>query len=140
MKNKIVSYFQTNDFFCNEQHGFRSRRSCETQLLTVMEHWTRCIDDGASIDVVYLDFLKAFDKVPHRRLLVKLKAYGVNGRVLQWIDAFLSNRKQRVTVRGSLSEWSSVTSGVSQGSVLGPTLFIIFLTGFAIWGLPHTST
>ena len=88
MKNKIVSYFQTNDFLCNEQHGFRSKRSCETQLLTVMEHWTRCIDDGASIGVVYLDFLKAFDKVPHRCLLVKLKAYGVNGRVLQWIDAF----------------------------------------------------
>ena len=58
------------------------------QLLSVMEHWTRCIDDGTSVDVVYLDFQKTFDKVPHRRLLTKLEAYGVNGSVLRWIKAF----------------------------------------------------
>jgi len=75
-----------------------------------MEHWTRCVDDGNSIDVVYLDFLKAFDKVPHRRLLAKLEAYGISGKVLYWINAFLSNRRQRVVVRGAHSEWSSVTS------------------------------
>ena len=68
IKNRIMSYFQANDFFCNEQHGFCSI-SCETQLLTVMKHWTRCIDDGTSVDVVYLDFQKAFDKVLHRCLL-----------------------------------------------------------------------
>ena len=67
-KDKIMSYFNINGLFCDEQHGFRGKRSCEMQLLTVMEHWTRCIDDGSSIDVVYLDFLKAFNKVPHRRL------------------------------------------------------------------------
>jgi len=60
-----MSYFNSNELFCDNQHGFRSKRSFETQLLTVMEHWTKCVDDGNSIDVVYLDFLKAFDKVPH---------------------------------------------------------------------------
>jgi len=76
---------------------------------------------------VYLDFLKAFDKVPHRRMLAKLEAYGISGKVLYWINAFLSNRRQRVVVCGAHSEWSPVTSSVPQGSVLRPTLFIIYV-------------
>jgi len=91
VKDKVMSYLNSNELICDDQHGFRSKRSCETQLLTVMEHCTRCVDDGNSIDVVYLDFLKAFDKVPHRR---KLEAYGISGKVLYWINAFLSNGRR----------------------------------------------
>ena len=88
-----MSYFASNNFFSNEQFGFRSKRSCETQLLTIMEHWSRVIEDGTSIDV---DFQKAFDKVPHRRLMTKLKAYGIQSNVLNWLEIVLSNRKQFV--------------------------------------------
>ena len=92
-----------------------------------MEHWSRVIDDGTNIDVIYLDFQKAFDKVPHQRLLSKLKAYGIRSKMFDWIKNFLSGRKQRVAVRGSYSNWTDVISGVPQGSVLGPTLFIIYV-------------
>ena len=75
IRDKIMSYFTLNNFFNKEQYGFRSKRSCETQLLSVIEHWSRLIDDVTSTDVIYLDFQKAFDKVPHLHLLSKLKAY-----------------------------------------------------------------
>ena len=87
-------------------------RSCETQLLTIVEYWTRCIDNNQSIDVVHFDFQKVLDKVPHNRLLNKLKSYGLTGMVLNWINDFLSNRRQRVVVRGTSCKWSSVISGV----------------------------
>ena len=79
------------------------------------------------MDVIYLDFQKAFDKVPHRRLLCKLKAYGVCGQVLEWISDWLKNRKQRVVLNGSCSDYVDVLSGVPQGSVLGPLLFVIYI-------------
>ena len=92
-----------------------------------MEEVTEAIDRGEEVDVIYLDFAKAFDKVPHKRLLSKLKGYGIKGKIYDWIKDFLSNRKQRVVVNGKFSHWIHVKSGIPQGSVLRPILFLIFM-------------
>ena len=85
-------HFDTNHLFYEQQHGFLPRMSCVTHLLHKMEHWTKSLDDGNHVDIVYLDFCKASDCVPHQRLLSKLKAYGISGNVLNWIMDSLSNR------------------------------------------------
>ena len=127
IKDCLMKHFTINNLFAVNQHGFRPGHSCVTQLLKVMENWTNFIDSGASVDVIYLDFQKAFDRVPHGRLLSKVKSYGIEGSILRWIQDFLRNRRQQVHIRGSYSGWISATSGVPQGSVLGPIFFLIFV-------------
>ncbi|XP_076464018.1 uncharacterized protein LOC143296118 [Babylonia areolata] len=104
----------------------KAGKSCVTNLLEALDDWTRLIDSGSSIDVVYMDFQKAFDTVPHCRLLKKVEAYGLKGPILNWISAFLGDRKQRVRINGTFSDEVAVTSGIPQGSVLGPILFVIY--------------
>ena len=98
------------------------------KYLMFLEEITKWIDDGSPVDVVYLDFHKAFNEVPHQRLLLKLKAHGIGNDVINWIEEWLTHRRQRVIVDGEISNWESVLNGVSQGSVLGPILFLMYLT------------
>ena len=109
------------------QHGFRRRRSCETQLLTLSDELVKSLNTNKQHDLAVLDFSKAFDRVPHRRLLAKLHHYGIRGHTLKWIEAFLTDRTQKVIVDGATSEPAPVVSGVPQGSVLGPILFLVFI-------------
>ena len=96
-------------------------------MLCFLEEITKWIDKGSPVDIIYLDFQKTFDKVPHQRLLLKLKAHGIRDGIIDWIEQWLTDRRQRVVVDGEVSNWKSVLSRVSQGSVLGPLLFLIYI-------------
>ena len=123
----MVEFLVKHKLINTSQHRFLKARSCLTNLLRFFEEITKWVDDGSPVDVVYLDFQKAFDKVPLQRLLLKLKAHGIGNDVINWIEKLLTHRKQRVIVDGEISNWKSVLSGVPQGSVLSPILFLIYI-------------
>ena len=103
VRNEVMAHMTRNYLLSSLQHGFVHGRSCTTQLLEVLDKWTEALEQGDSMDAIYLDFAKAFDTVPHQRLLVTLAGYGIGGKVLQWIAAFLEGRRQRFLVNGSKS-------------------------------------
>ena len=123
----MFSHLEDNHILYPNQHEFRSRLSTETQLVTCVDELTSEVSCGGQLDAIILDFSKAFDKVCHKRLLYKLSQYGITGITNKWIKSSLTNREQRVVVNQEASEPLPVCSGVPQGTVIGPLLFLTFI-------------
>ena len=123
----IMEFSDTHSLLCAEQHGFRKSHSCETQLIGLIDEVSHTLEQGHQQDLLVMDFSKAFDKVNHSLLLHKLRCMGVQGNTNNWITEFLQDRTQAVIIDGSVSDLATVESGVPQGSVLGPTLFLLYI-------------
>ena len=125
---QLLQFSRDYNIFTCHQHGFQAGCSCLTNLLECLNDWTQ--DFGhpqTGIDIIYTDFKKAFDSVPHQRLVHKLSKYGIQGKLNGWLHAFLANRSQRVILNGSPSKWTQVISVVPQGTILGPILFLFYV-------------
>jgi hypothetical protein len=127
IRDELMAYMRRHNLLSTKQYGFVTGRSTVLQLLHALDKWTEALDNGDQVEAVYMDFMKAFDTVPHRRLISKLKSYGIGGKLIRWLQDFLHDREQRVKVNGHLSDSTSIGSGIPQGSVLGPLLFIFYI-------------
>ena len=127
MASHIRAHFDNNNILSDLEHGFRKKRSCETQLILTANNIANGLKGCKQIDAILLDFSKAFGKVSHTHILYKLKFYDIHDNTLSWITDFLNNHTQKVVVGGKESIQADVTSGVLQGTVLGPLLFLAYV-------------
>ena len=127
VRDNITIHLNRHNLISARQHGFVHQKACVTNLLECQHKVSAGMGANKPMDVLYTDFEKAFDKVSHRKLMIKLEAYGIGGKLLKWIKSFLTDRRQKVVMGTAVSKWRVITSGVPQGSVLGPLLFVIYI-------------
>ena len=136
----IVNHLDKNSPLSDTQRGFRAGRSTVSALLTTTSDWLTMLESGKDICAVFFDYRKAFDSVPHRPLMEKLSSLGLSVYLMKWITEYLTNRSQRVVVEGETSSPPQVLSGVPQGSVLGPLLFLIYIDEVTTISLSQSSS
>ena len=140
VRQQLTEFVERTGVLNEEQHGFRAGRSTLSQLLNHYDGILEDMNKGLEVDVAYIDYAKAFDKVDIKILLGKLRKYGVRGKLLEWIEAFLTGRTQKVALEGKFSRSEPVLSSVIQGSVLGPLLFILYIADLVEWTSGHPLT
>ena len=127
LDSQLMKHLSSHSIVTYYQHAFRQSRSCDTQLIATIHDLAANHNNKETCDIAILALSKAFDVVPHQKLLHKLHMYGIRNKNLEWIKTFLTRRHQRTLVNGKTSDWLPVLSGIPQGTVLGPHLFILYI-------------